>query len=120
MTSRVVIRAGSESPVLGIRAVVALLLLMGTTACGNAIYAARITQASEELARAEQLGAEARAPYEYHYAVEHLRKARSEAMEADYGDAIALARVAYDYANRAVQVAQHVEPAAPLAPSGRL
>ena len=83
--------------------------------CGNAIYAAHITQASEELARAEQLGAEARAPYEYHYALEHLRKARSEAMEADYGDAIALARVAHDYASRAVQVAQHVEPA-PLVP----
>ncbi|MEY4544638.1 MAG: hypothetical protein RL685_833 [Pseudomonadota bacterium] len=41
-------------------------------------------------------------------------------MEADYGDAIELARVAYDYANRAVQVAQHVEPATPLPPSGPL
>jgi hypothetical protein len=41
-------------------------------------------------------------------------------MEADYGDAIALARVAYDYANRAVQVAQHVEPATPALPSGHL
>lgn len=112
-------RVASESPALGVRNVVALLLLAGTMGCGNAIYAARITQASEELARAEQLGAEARAPYEYHYAVEHLRKARSEAMEADYGDAIQLARVAYDYANRAVQVAQHVEPATPLPPSGR-
>lgn len=87
--------------------------------CGNAIYAARITQASEELARAEQLGAEARAPYEYHYALEHLRKARSEAMEADYGQAIELARVAFDYASRAVQVAQHVEPAPVIAPTTR-
>lgn len=84
--------------------------------CGNAIYAARITQASQELARAEQLGAEARAPYEYHFALEHLRKARSEATEADFGDAIELARIAYDYASRAVQVAQHVEPA-PLLPA---
>jgi hypothetical protein len=91
---------------------VALTLLGGAMGCGNAIYAARITEASQELARAEQLGAEARAPYEYHYAVEHLRKARSEAMEADYGDAIELAGVAYDYASRAVQVAQQVEPAA--------
>jgi hypothetical protein len=103
----------------GIRTIVVLVLLAGTIGCGNAIYAARITQASEELARAEQLGAEARAPYEYHYAVEHLRKARSEAMEADYGAAIELAGVAYDYANRAVQVAQHVEPATPLPASGR-
>ncbi|MEY2936571.1 MAG: hypothetical protein RL033_7320 [Pseudomonadota bacterium] len=120
MTSGAVIRVGSERPAPSIRAVVVLVLLAGTVGCGNAIYAARITQASEELARAEQLGAEARAPYEYHYALEHLRKARSEAMEADYGDAIALARVAYDYANRAVQVAQHVEPATPALPSGHL
>jgi hypothetical protein len=84
--------------------------------CGNAIYAARITQASEELARAEQLGAASRAPYEYYFALEHLRKARSEATEADFGDAIELARIAYDYASRAVQVAQHVEPA-PLTPA---
>jgi hypothetical protein len=92
-------------------------LLSGVLGCGNAIYAARITQASQELARAEQLGAEARAPYEYHYALEHLRKARSEAMEADYGDAIELAQIAYDYASRAVQLAQHVEPARTAAPA---
>lgn len=89
-------------------------LLLG---CGNALYAARITQASEELARAEQLGAEARAPYEYHYALEHLRKARSEAMEADYGAALELARVAFDYASRAVTLAQHVEPVPLAAPA---
>lgn len=89
-----------------------LAVVAGTLfGCGNALYAAQITQASQELARAEQLGAEARAPYEYHYALEHLRKARSEATEADYGDAIELARVAHDYASRAVQVAQQVEPA---------
>lgn len=103
--------AGIRQQVPALIALVAGTLL----GCGNAIYAARITQASEELARAEQLGAEARAPYEYHYALEHLRKARREAMEADYGDAIELARVAYDYASRAVQVAQHVERA-PLVP----
>jgi hypothetical protein len=78
--------------------------------CGHAIYVARINQASEELARAEQLGAEARAPYEYHYALEHLRKARSEAMEADYGAALELAGMAFDFASRAVQLAQQVEP----------
>jgi hypothetical protein len=95
-----------------------IALFCGALGCGNAIYAARITQASQELARAEQLGAEARAPYEYHYALEHLRKARSEAMEADYGDAIELAQIAYDYASRAVQVAQHVEPVQTTPPAG--
>jgi hypothetical protein len=84
--------------------------LAGAVGCGNAIYASRITQASDEVARAEQLGAASRAPYEYYYALEHLRKARSEAMEADYGAAIELAQAAFDYARRAVQVAQRVEP----------
>jgi len=90
-----------------------LALGAGALGCGNALYAARVTQASEEVARAEQLGAATRAPYEYYFAQEHLRKARTEATEADYGDAIALAEAAYDYASRAVQLAQHVEPAVP-------
>jgi hypothetical protein len=90
--------------------------VLGGMGCGNALYAARATQASEELARAEQLDALARAPYEYHYALEHLRKARTEALEADYSAAISLAEVAFDYASRAVQQAQRVEPGV-LAPS---
>jgi hypothetical protein len=89
-------------------------LLVG---CGNAIYAVRITQASDELARAEQLGAARRAPYEYQFALEHFEKARTEALEADYGDAIALAEVAHEYARRAIQLAQRVERAAPAAVS---
>jgi hypothetical protein len=88
-----------------------VLGLTSSVGCGNAIYASRITQASDEVARAEQLGAASRAPYEYYYALEHLRKARTEAMEADYGAAIELAQTAFDYASRAVQVAQRVEPA---------
>ncbi len=79
--------------------------------CGNALYAVRVTQASDELARAEQLDAARKAPYEYYYALEHLRKARTEAVEADFGDATALAAIAYDYASRAIQLAQRVEPA---------
>jgi hypothetical protein len=85
--------------------------------CGNAIYAVRISQASDEVARAEQLGAARRAPYEYQFALEHLEKARSEALEADYGDAIALAEVAHEYARRAVQLAQRVERVEPAAVS---
>lgn len=85
--------------------------------CGNAIYAVRISQASDEVARAEQLGAARRAPYEYQFALEHLEKARSDALDADYGDAIALARVAHEYARRAVQLAQRVERVEPAAVS---
>jgi hypothetical protein len=75
------------------------------------VYAVRVTQASAELARAEQLDAAVNAPYEYHYAQEHLRKARTEAAEADYGDAALLAETAYHYAGRAIQLAQRVQPA---------
>ena len=86
------------------------LVAFGAVACGNTLYALQVTRASDALARAEQLDAAARAPYEYHFALEHLRKARTEAAEADYGDAERLAAIALDYANRAVQVAQRVEP----------
>lgn len=92
---------------------VAAFVVVCLTGCGNALYAVRITQASAELARAEQLDAAHRAPYEYHYALEHLRKARGEAVEADYADAAALAEIAYDFASRAIQVAQRVEPLMP-------
>jgi len=86
------------------------VIALGAVACGNTFYALQVTRASDALARAEQLDAAARAPYEYHFALEHLRKARTEAAEADYGDAERLAAIALDYANRAVQVAQRVEP----------
>jgi hypothetical protein len=81
--------------------------------CGNALYAVRVTQATEELQRAEQLDAAHRAPYEYFYALEHLKKARSEAVEADFADAAALAEIAYHYAERAIQISERVRPATP-------
>jgi hypothetical protein len=93
----------------------ARMLTLGLTGCGNAIYVLRITQASDELGRAEQLDAARKAPYEYHFALEHLHKARTEAAEADFGDAIRLAEIAHVYARRAVQVGQRVEPAKPVA-----
>lgn len=86
---------------------VAAVNLLG---CGNVLYAVRVTQATDELARAEQLDAATKAPYEYYYALEHLGKARSEAAEADYADAAALAETAYHFAGRAIQRAQRVEP----------
>jgi hypothetical protein len=82
-----------------------------TLSCGNALYVVHVARASDAVARAEQLDAATRAPYEYYFAVEHLRKARSEAAAADYGDADRLALTAYDYATRAVQLAQRVAPA---------
>lgn len=94
-----------------------IVLALPSLACGNTLYALRVARASDALARAEQLEAATRAPYEYNFALEHLKKARSEAAEADFGDAERLAAVALDYANRAVQLAQRVEPVAPGAPA---
>lgn len=104
-----------ELPMSSLRTLMLLAALL--PGCGNAIYAIRITRASDELARAEQLGAARSAPYEFQYALEHFEKARSEALEADYGDAIQLAEVASEYARRAVLLAQRVERARPTAVS---
>lgn len=83
---------------------------VSSSACGNALYSMRILRASNEVVRAEQLDAATEAPYEYFYAVEHLRKARSEAAAADFSDAAALAEIAYRYAGQAIQRAQRVDP----------
>jgi hypothetical protein len=91
-----------------------LLVGLSVLGCGSAISAVRIASATDELARAEQLDAAQKAPYEYQYALEHLREARAVSARADYGDAAELASVAHDYARRALQVAQRVEPAKPL------
>jgi hypothetical protein len=96
---------------------VVALVAVGPWGCGGVSFSVRLARASDALMRAEQLGAEARAPYEYHYALEHLRKAREEAARADYGDAERLADTAYTYANRAVQLAQRVERVEPVAPA---
>lgn len=85
-------------------------LLLAAAGCGHPMYIARVAQASAELTRAEQLDAAEKAPYEYYYALEHLREARSIGLEADYAEAIGLAQVAFDYASRAVEVSQRVGP----------
>ena len=80
-------------------------LAMGVlTGCGNALYAIEANQASAKLEEARQAGAEEDAPYEYYYAKLHLEKASSEASEADYSDAIHLAEVAEEHADKAIRL----------------
>jgi hypothetical protein len=90
--------------------IIAWMTAIGLSGCGNALYVSRVLRASDEVARAEQLDAAREAPYEYFYAVEHLRKARSEAVDGDYSDAALLAETAYRYAGQAIQRAQRVAP----------
>jgi hypothetical protein len=81
-------------------------LTLGTVGCGNTLYAIQVNSASGKLAEARELGAEKYAPYEYYFASEHLDKAQHEASEADYSDAINLAEVAEEYADKAIQLAR--------------
>jgi hypothetical protein len=83
-----------------------------TTACGNAIYAVQANTASSRLEEARELRAEELAPFEYTMAAQHLEKARSEAAEADYGDAIVFAEVCEEYADKAIRISQEAHRSA--------
>jgi hypothetical protein len=87
----------SSLRIVGVCSVLALSL----SGCGNALYAMRAGKVSSELQLAEQDGAAESAPYDYYFADEHLRKARSEASESDFGDALALLDTAEEYTRRA-------------------
>lgn len=82
------------------------LLLGATTGCGNTIWAMKANSATNKLEEAKEVGAEEFAPYEYWMAHEHLVKARSEAAEADYGDAIDLADTSEEYSEKAIRLAR--------------
>ena len=84
-------------------------LALGATGCGNAMYAVAASRASTKLEEARNAGAEEDAPYEYWYAKLHLEKASSEASEADYSDAIHLAEVAEEHADKAIRLAQEAK-----------
>jgi hypothetical protein len=92
---------------------------MMTVGCGAIEYSVYILQAHEAVAEAEVAGAgpleeggECQegvdcwlAPYEYTFALEHLRKAREEVGQADYQAAVDMAREARDYARKARDMA---------------
>ena len=80
--------------------------------CGNTLYAIQANSASGKLEEARELGAEQSAPYEYFYAKEHLKKAQSEAAEADYSDAVDLAEASKVYADKAIRLAREARSGA--------
>lgn len=82
------------------------VLALCAVGCGNTIYAIQANAASSKLEEARELQAEKYAPYEYYYAREHLQKAQSEASEADYSDAINLAEISEEYADKAINLAR--------------
>ena len=96
----------SHRPVLRWLTIALTLGLPALVGCGNTLYAVQATSASGKLEEARELGAEQSAPYEYFYAKEHLKKAQSEAAEADYSDAVALAEASKEYADKAIRLAR--------------
>ena len=79
---------------------------MSAAGCGHAVYVIEVNAASSKFEEARELGAEQYAPYEYYMAKEHLEKARTEAAEADYGDASDLSGTAEEYADKAITLAR--------------
>lgn len=88
------------------RLLVALVTSLGVGGCGNAVFALEASAASRNVEEARAIGAETLAPYEFYYAEEHLKKAQSEAAEADYGDARLLAAESNEYALKAIRIAR--------------
>ena len=80
--------------------------LLATSGCGGVLYAVQASGTDAKLQEAKELGAEERAPYEYFYAREHMNKAMEEAAQGDYSDAIDLANIAEEYADKAVKLAR--------------
>jgi hypothetical protein len=75
-------------------------------ACGGALYAVEVNSAAGKLAEAERLDAAKLAPYEYYSAKVRLEKAREEAAEANYGDAIKLSDESEAFSEKAVTLAR--------------
>jgi len=74
--------------------------------CGHGLFAIQARSAASKLAEARELHAPDLAPYEYYLAAAHLEKAKQEAAEADYGDAIDLAEASEAYADRAIELSR--------------
>lgn len=81
-------------------------LLVTTSGCGNALYAISANSAATKVEEARELGAEQYATYDFYLATEHLRKAETEASEADYSDASNLAEAAEAHAEKAIRLAR--------------
>jgi hypothetical protein len=83
----------------------ASVLALSSSGCGL-MYAIKASSAASKLEEAKTLGAEELAEYEYFYAYEYLEKASEEAADASYGDAIEMAGIADEYAEKAIELSK--------------
>jgi hypothetical protein len=86
--------------------VVLASLAVPLSGCGSVYYTVSVNAAQTRLEQAKQMGAETQTPFEYYYAVEHLRQAQAEAAEASYSDAATYAETAEVYAQKAIDIIQ--------------
>lgn len=70
------------------------------------MYSVEITGAERVVEQARQANAADVAPYEFYFAEENLRKAREEAAEASYQDAVRYAGLAEENASKARDLAR--------------
>lgn len=74
-----------------------LIAVLTLSACGPTLYSMEISTAVRVVAQAEQARGAELSPFEFHYAELNLEKAKEEAAEASYEDAVRFARVASKY-----------------------
>lgn len=89
----------------GLRIIFGILALT-LVGCGPALYTVNIMPAARAVEQADEAGAAEHAPYEYYYAREHLQKAKEEAAEASYQDAIRYAEIAEEHGVKARDLAR--------------
>lgn len=75
-------------------------------ACGPSLYTFNSIPAASVVEQARQANAAEHAPYEFFYARSYLDKAREEAAEANYQDAIRFAERASEYGTKARDLAR--------------
>jgi len=85
-------------------ALVAALVTLG--GCGPALYTINIMPGARAVEQAREAGAPEHAPYEYYYAEAHLSKAREEAAEASYQDAVRYAEIAEEFGTKGRDLAR--------------
>lgn len=81
----------------------ALALACALTGCGPISYAIDVSSAEDIVAEARAQNADYFAPYELYFAEAQLAKAREEAAEGHYEDALEMVSVAEAYGQRALE-----------------
>lgn len=91
----------------GAKGVGAVLLMCALqVGCGPVLYVSDVVEAEAGLERAREAKAGRLAPFEYYSALAYLDKAREQAVDGQYEDAIRFARVSRVYGERAAKLAR--------------